>query len=102
MKRRNGEDPPKGPEVCVRVWLAEKGKESQASGRRHADSQGLEDVAPEVSRVYSEVAKGRDRSQPCRPTIWHMPCPIVGFNLEHEGEPCFDCEQRPIALLLAS
>lgn len=52
--------------MYIRVCLAEKGKESQASGRRHADSRGLEDVAPEVSHAYSEVAEGRDRSQPCR------------------------------------
>lgn len=33
---------------------------------QHADSQGLEGVALEVPCVYNEMAKGRDRSQPCR------------------------------------
>lgn len=66
------------------------------------DMQTLGDLRMWPLKCPMRIVRWQRGETGASPAGHYMPCPTLGFNLEHEGEPCFDCEQRPIALLLAS
>lgn len=68
----------------------------------HGNMQTLRDLRVWPLKCLVCIMRWQRGETGAGPAGHYLPCPTLGLNLEDEGEPCFDSEQRPIALLLAS